>query len=152
MDLPILNLFNMFLNPFTLLAMEVICGSEFHDIMRCCVKKYSFYFLQTYCLTILLGAFSSSCYKIQWMIIPQSPSPAHSRFYNPSNHSQFLLFLRRVLVYLKFSHMESIPYLSSSLSQFSVPLQVLLYLFGEGDGEEYLYIGWKACVCHGFLQ
>lgn len=105
--------------------------------MRCFVKKCSFYFLQTYCLIILLGAFSSSCYKIQWMIIPQSPSPAHSWFYNLSNHSQFLLFLRKVLVYVKYSHMESIPYLSSSLSQLSIPLQVLLYLFGEGDGKEY---------------
>ena len=131
--------------------MEVMCGSEFHNIMRCCVKKYSFYFLQTYCLIILLGAYSSSCYKMQWMIIPQAPSPAHSWFYNLSNHSKFLLFLRRVLVYLKSFLIESIPYLSSSLSQLYTFTSFTIFIWRRG-WRGVLYIGWSACVFHGFLQ
>lgn len=68
MDLPVLNFFNVFLNPFTLLAWEIICDSEFHNIMRCCVKKYSSCFLQTHYLIILPSSSSSLCCKIQKLL------------------------------------------------------------------------------------
>lgn len=151
MDLSTLNLFNVFLNPFTLLAMKVTCGSEFHNIMRCSVKKYSFYFLQTYCLIILFGAFSP-------------------RVTNAVNYYPLVTFFSlftilqpiKSLSVLYFSEKSSSLFKIFSYGKHSLPLIILvtaLYTFmsftifiWRGERWGVLYMGWKACVCHRFLQ
>lgn len=135
MDLPVLNFFNVFLNPFTLLAWEIICGSEFHNIMRCCVKKYSSGFLQAYCLIILPSPSSSSCYKIQKLLYSRD-FLSLLMILQPVKSLLVPSFPEKSSRLFKTSQVENIPLRSSSLSQHSISLRVLLYLFGEECGEE----------------